>query len=75
MLKGIFDVLHYLGIIAYMRVVVQANQGIGLVVYGFDRLFRTYHEREHLGVAVSVVRLEIAPAYLPGAEKFRSVIA
>ena len=74
MFEGVPDILHDLRVVADVHVVVQANQGVGLFMNSFGGLLRAYHEREHLGVAVGVVRLKVAPADLPRAEEFRCVV-
>lgn len=68
MFKCVFDISHYLRIVAYMYVVVKAYQGIRLIVYSLDGLFGAYHERKHLGVAVCVVWFEVPFTDLPCTE-------
>lgn len=66
--------MHHLVIVAYVNVIVKADERVRLLVYSLDGLLRLYHQREHLGVLVCVVWLEVAIAYLPDAEQFGSVV-
>ncbi len=74
MLEGVLDVLHYLFVTADVHIVVQANQRIRLVVNRPHRLLGADHEREHLGVAIGIVKARSSPADLPGAEEFGRIV-
>ncbi len=74
MLKRFPDIIHYEIVIANVNIVVQADKGVGLPVYSLDGLFGANHKGKHLCVVVRVIRREVAPAYLPCAEKFRSIV-
>ena len=58
-----------------MHAVIDADQLVFLLPDGLYSLFWLHHKREHLRILVSVVRLEIRLADLPGAEKFRSQVS
>ena len=72
--KSIAHFCHDLVVVADMNVVIEADERIRLFADGFYGFLRFDHQRKHFGVAVGVVRLEVAFAYLPCAEKFGSVV-
>ena len=72
--KGIAHFCHDRVVVADMNVVIEADERIRLFADGFYGFLRFDHQRKHFGVAVGVVRLEVAFAYLPCAEEFGSQV-
>lgn len=74
MFESLLYPLHDFIVMAYVDVIVEAHKRVRLVAYRFSSLPWPYHQRKHLGVAVCIVRLEVATAYLPGAKQFGGIV-
>ena len=57
-----------------MHIVIKADELVFLAVDCLDSLLRAHHQREHLCVAVCIVRFKVTGADLPGAEQFGSIV-
>lgn len=75
MLERLVKAFHRLVKVHDVLAVVDADEFVRLIMYGFDRFFGAENQREHLRVLVRVVRLKIRSADLPSPKEFLRIVA